>query len=340
MSRFLRNAILNNASPYSAVLPYNLNWMVSAKGLAQASNIDCGPITLLDVGCRGGIPEELWPIRHLINYIGFDADSAECARLNAGNHDLSKRELFPFFVGPETGEAQFHFFKSSGESSSLRPDPRFARLFGGDGFAIERTVTVEATSLDDFFRGRSDISRPDIIKLDTQGTELSILQGGKECLRTACLVEVEVEFTSMYEGQPLFPDVMRYMLDSGFELLYLNRVFQQRKDYRGFAKGQLTFGDALFYRREDLCDGFDDKKMTRYLLLLVNYGHLDIASHILETRRFSARTRAFFERYLKKKKSKLRNRLTRWIDKLALFLLHMRKHNGLRIDSDRSWPFR
>ena len=248
MNRFMYNAIVKHRTPYSAVLPYNLNWMLHKRD-PLTSNASFGPITLVDVGCRGGLPGELRPLRRILHHIGFDADVEECDRLNSQKHDLFKRDVFPFFVGGTTGDAEFHAFKFAGESSALRPEPRYSRLFAGSEFVIEKTVTVKTTTLDSFFQNRPDVPRPDIMKLDTQGTELAVLRGAAECLRTCSLVEAEVEFVPAYEGQALFPDVMKHMMDSGFELLYLNRVFQQRKGYPGFAKGQITFGDALFGRK-------------------------------------------------------------------------------------------
>jgi FkbM family methyltransferase len=344
MNLFLLNAILRNRSPYSAVLPYNLNWMLHKRDPLTA-NMCFGPIAFVDVGCRGGLPDELWPMRHILHHIGFDADQQECDRLNSQKHDLFRRDVFPFFVGGTTGDTEFHLFKSPGESSALRPDPRFSKLFAGANFVIEKTVKVQTTTLDSFFQDRPNIPRPDIVKLDTQGTELAILQGATECLRRTSLVEVEVEFLPLYEGQALFPDIMKYMLDSGFDLLYLNRVFQQRKGYPGFAKGQITFGDALFARREDRCGDLDEQRLARYLILLINYGYLDVAYNILVTHRFEDRTKSLFDTYLRqrmgrRKVSQMKKVIIPFIDKVVLFLLHLRKHNAERNDSDRSWPFR
>ena len=226
----MRNAMFRHYSPYTAILPYNLNWMVSTRLLPKCT---LTPITVVDVGCRGGLPDELYPLRNMIHHIGFDADVQECKRINSQPHDLFCRDTFPIFIGSQNTESDFHFFKSLGESSALPPDARFTSLFGSSDFAIERTIRVETTTLDTFFQSNLTLPRPDMLKLDTQGTELEILKGSEDCLRTTCLVEVEVEFLHIYKGQALFEDVLAFMRSHGFDLLYLNRVFKQRKGYRG-----------------------------------------------------------------------------------------------------------
>ncbi|MBT8340863.1 MAG: FkbM family methyltransferase [Desulfatitalea sp.] len=345
MNRFLINAIFRYISPYQAILPYNLNWMARGRMATLITDAHLAPITVLDVGCRGGLPEELDPLRRIVHHIGFDADEKECERMNAQSHDLYRRDIFPVFVGGQNGDADFHQFSSRGESSGLLPDPRFAALFAGPNFVVDRTMRVKTTTLDSFFLSNPALSRPDMIKLDTQGTELSILKGAEACLKTASMVEVEVEFLPLYEGQALFEDVLAFMRSHGFELLFLNRVFQQRRAFTGWSKGQLTFGDALFARREDHLDAIDDEAVKKYIVLLLNYGYLDIAQSILEKRDFPAGVKDAFSKHLRRRIGRwpvnlLKRILIPQIDKAILLLLYARRHNSLRIDSDRSWPFR
>jgi hypothetical protein len=158
-------------------------------------------------------------------------------------------------------------------------------------------------------------------------------------------VEVEVEFQPHYEGQPLFGDISSFMRERGFELLYLNRVFLQHRGYSGFARGQLTFGDALFGRREDCLQDLDDAAVERYLLLLVTFGHLDAAHTVLSARPLAPEVAERWATYLRHrvgngKMNRLRRMVTPFIDKLILLMLHLRRHNALNMDGDRSWPVR
>lgn len=159
------------------------------------------------------------------------------------------------------------------------------------------------------------------------------------------MVEVEVEFLETYRGQKLFPDVMNLMLDQGFELFHLNRVFAQRRGFAGRAKGQLIFGDALFVRREDKIAHFTAGQLLKFITLLINYGYLDMAQHLSADRRIGAADHDLVARAIGRSNGRwslqvLRDRINPWIDRLALLTLHLRRHNGLGFDSDRSWPIR
>ena len=60
------------------------------------------------------------------------------------------------------------------------------------------------------------------------------------------MVECEVEFYEMYDGQKLAHDILKKMHFLGFEMLYLNRVFASSKNFEGISRGQITFGEILF----------------------------------------------------------------------------------------------
>ncbi len=92
------------------------------------------------------------------------------------------------------------------------------------------TARVEVTTLDDVLT-RHAVGALGCLKLDTQGTELAILKGAEKALRPALGVEVEVEFLSIYERQPLFGDVDEFLRAQGFELYDLNRYYWRRRTH-------------------------------------------------------------------------------------------------------------
>ena len=76
--------------------------------------------------------------------------------------------------------------------------------------------SVATTRLDDI----NGIEKIDFIKLDVQGSELTILSNAKRLLESCLLVQVEVEFVELYEGQPLFSDVDNFMRSRCFQFHY------------------------------------------------------------------------------------------------------------------------
>lgn len=340
-SKYLLNALFKFWNHYQAVLPYNLNWQIKL-GSDEKHFLTQNPLVVCDVGARGSAPEELAPFYPHMVYHAFDADKEECDRLNCLPHPYQKFCAFPYYVSRDMQRTVFNLYKKKAESSSYKPGKRFKDVFGGDSFAVEKEIEVTSSSLNEVYL-KEAIKLPDFLKLDTQGSELEILHGAEAIISNACMVEVEVEFIEMYEGQPLFHDVFEFMIEKGFELLYLNRVFGQRnKIFKGQSRGQLIFGDALFGRREDYLSNFSKVRLVKYILLLINYGHIDFTYHLLKL--YPDIDKEFpMLKYMISTKchgSKFRRMLFSQLDKLILLLLHTRKYNQLSYDSDRSWPAR
>ena len=102
------------------------------------------------------------------------------------------------------------------------------------------------------------------MKLDTQGSELDILRGATEALRTCAIIDIEVEFNPIYEDQPLFCDVDRLMRDNGFVLWRLSDICHYAPsekftmafspppiiDYDNARGSQLFWAQALYVRAE------------------------------------------------------------------------------------------
>ena len=209
----------------SACLPYNLNWKVNTKPLRGF--LSSHPLSVIDVGARGGGTGELAGLSRFMRYVGFDADQEECRRLmDAPRGGYAEYRVYPYFIG-QSGTVDFHLYSDRSTSSTYEINSEFSRAFLEPSPRLQRTVTLEAVRLDDVV-AKDHLSAPDLLKLDTQGSELDILRGSSRTLTETSLVEVEVEFYPMYKGQPLFADVDALLRSSSFELLYLNRVFMQR----------------------------------------------------------------------------------------------------------------
>jgi hypothetical protein len=225
----------------------------------------------------------------------------------------------------------------------LKPNIRYKDKFAADYFDIANTVSVESKPLDMIVK-ENGLNYPDMIKLDTQGSELNILKASPECLKNAMLIESEVEFIEMYDKQYLFHDMSKFLYDNGYELLYLNRLFHNRNNYNGEARGQIIWGDALFGKREDKLDNYSMEQIAKYVILLINYGHLDYAHYLMqkykELDNLIPNARKYFRIYRKNIFSKIRRVIYFQYDKLLYLLIHLRKTNKNNYDHDRNWPIR
>ena len=81
-----------------------------------------------------------------------------------------------------------------------------------------------------------------LLKLDVQGYELRVLAGAAGMLEAVGVVETELSVVPLYEGQPLFADMLRALQDAGFALAALEPIL---RDWR---TGQHLQFDGVFVR--------------------------------------------------------------------------------------------
>jgi FkbM family methyltransferase len=226
------------------------------------------PIVVADVGCRWGFADTWEQLGGRCRAIGFEPDERECERLRERYRDRPWVEIVAHALGAHAGPAMLHVTREPACSSLYQPlddvIDRHPRLEPQRRAASQEIGLV---TLDDWCAG-SGVDRIDVIKLDTQGSELDVLRGAVRSLENVIAVQTEVEFNRMYEGQPLFADVDRFLRDHGFVLWHLENLSHHRQrgarsglrnakqlfdfdDARFSSRpGQLFWADALFLRAD------------------------------------------------------------------------------------------
>lgn len=328
--------VLKKSTIYFSIPVYNITWLRRSefyKGLLNELQI-----TVVDVGARNSSLEELSPLQSYINYIGFDADEQEVRRLNNKSNFFNSSKFITAYVGPTNKKFRFALHHDAGNSSIYPFNEKYLKWFRGNAKDyVKSYFDMTGISLDDLLE--EDV---DVIKVDTQGTEYDIIKSAPKCLAKSLMVEIEVEFMQMYEGQKLAHDVFQLMHESGFELLYINRVFAQSSNYNGLSRGQIVFGDVLFGLSRDKALTLPLSKQLKYLALLINYGHIDFAHDIYTNNNNLRKELPLLDDFFARNgNQKLISKVFRsLIDKVIFLLLIARRYNGLKYDSDRSWPIR
>lgn len=101
---------------------------------------------------------------------------------------------------------------------------------------------VEVARLDDIAGGLLRDVDVSYLKLDVQGYELSALTGAEATLPRISAVEVEVSIAPLYEGQPLYREVLDFLEGRGFSLFSLEPTFVEQ------VTGRLLQMDAICVR--------------------------------------------------------------------------------------------
>ena len=208
--------------------------------------------TVLDVGARGGMAGKLRPLAGLIDVVGFEPDVEECEVLNQqvareGAMPWRSVRYVPMALGRDEENRPFFITRSPDLSSLLRPNMALHGTLPHPGrVEVVREVSVNTRSLDGLAgEAESPVAGAAFIKVDTQGSELEILQSGQQLLRTSVVgIEVEVEFVELYEGQALFSDVDQYLRSQGFDLYWFDRYYMATEGTG--ALRQVSHANALY----------------------------------------------------------------------------------------------
>lgn len=248
-------------------------------------------IVLADIGSAGGLKDRWAPARPVVSAMLFEPrDGGEPRR-------EGRDTLYPVALGPEPGRATLNITALPNMSSTLLPNAALLETFRKKG-AHTRVVDHLDMPVDtlDAIAAREG-RRVDAIKVDTQGSELGILEGARDCLaNSVILAEVEVSFFERYRGQALFRDIEGHMRDHGFELVDLYRLKRYRRLNSagignislggGQRAGRLAYGDALFVLGEDrLLPRIKEEGEALALKAIVSmlvYGKADMAARLFD----------------------------------------------------------
>ena len=219
-------------------------------------------IEAVDIGARGGPDVSLFPIRDLVSWLVLEPDPDERERL-VRDHNASWRSVR--VVGDAVGtpgERELHLYRQRGCSSLLEADKQLARRFNRqEYYELEDVVHLHVRALDDVL-AECDVT-PSYLKIDIQGAELEAFAAGRATLESLVMLRCEVSFLQSYRGQPLFGEMLEFLMEQGFELLFFPEIHHWRRGSRVkyprvdrdrsiASPGQLAHGDAVFFRTPEM----------------------------------------------------------------------------------------
>ena len=248
---------------------------------------------MVDVGASGGLESNWKPAEKYLQVIGFEPDEREFCNLEEKSD--GKIKYLNTGLYREKTSLTFYLTQKQQTSSIFKPNRELLNRFPeSQRFDIVKSAEIETDTMDNQFR-INNITEADFIKIDTQGSELFILEGAAETIRKHAFgLEIEVEFIELYQDQPLFADVDSFVRRQGFQLFDIQGAYWKRtigKDY-GKKRGQLVFGNALYFKNlndfREAVDGIGNNfarkaKVLKYISIAFLYGYYDLAMEVLDT---------------------------------------------------------
>lgn len=185
-------------------------------------------LVVADIGCRWGFAERFLQENDKGKYIlfGFDPDEVECQKLQAHYDTIQGVSIrcIPLGLAGASGKRNLYITKDPACSSLYPPRQFLVDSYPALGvIELEKIVSVTVATLKEWAI-QNHIQAIDYIKVDTQGSELEILQGFGVMIETTRCIDIEVEFNPIYEGQSLFFETDSYLRGKGFQLWRLSNL--------------------------------------------------------------------------------------------------------------------
>jgi len=204
------------------------------------------PAVVYDIGASNGVwSDTIALVQPDSEYHLFEAlaDVVDFYRQGLAER-LQRRPRFhlhPVALGDRPGTAEF-FVTHDGFGSSM--------LDRGDIPEVKQQIRIPRATLDDYIAEHS-LPLPNVIKIDCQGAERLILEGGSAALEQADMVLLETWFERGYgPDTPLLGEMIEYLKQRAFLLVETGEKFYGDR-------GKLYSIDAFF---------FSDKFSQRFVL--------------------------------------------------------------------------
>jgi FkbM family methyltransferase len=166
------------------------------------------PDRILDIGANIGQ-------FHLIAKKSFPSSFVFSIEASKECEDSLKAITDSYYIGMLAKDnSQYKFYKRKGDPTCTGNSfyKELTEFYSDDQLDI---INEEGIMLDDLFEENSEF---DLIKIDTQGSELDIITGGINLCKKAKGILLEVSLTQYNEGAPLYKEVVEFMKGIGFTL--------------------------------------------------------------------------------------------------------------------------
>ena len=225
----------------------------SIEGALKWSGVSSDPRLVVDIGANVGQTLESflswWPSANCLSIEPLPEAFNELQAI--GEKYRERSELINCGVSSKSGTmilngsrakstiSSFHKFNKSAETAhvhrGLREAPSIFELSDDDSYQVEVDIkTLDAILTESKYESASRFRENgvDVLKTDTQGWELEVLQGAGEVLKQTKVVLTEWQFDDIYGQPPPLHELDKILSDAGFRLWDISHIYKDLKSMR------------------------------------------------------------------------------------------------------------
>jgi len=204
-------------------------------GLARLKQLDISINTIIDIGAAAGswtlLAKKLWPDCAYVLFEPLEERTDELNKLAELNTNIF---IVPYAAGKTISETRFH----------VTDDLDGSGIAANAGSSSENVRVVKQTTVDTEIK-KCQLPGPYLVKLDTHGYEIPILEGCEEVIKNVSAFIIECYGFQIAENSLLFWEMCRYMDNLGFRLCDIVDIMNRPKD------GVFWQCDAFFIRKDN-----------------------------------------------------------------------------------------
>jgi FkbM family methyltransferase len=196
------------------------------------------PMNYIDVGAfKGDFFEVLRKEKDLASVVLVEPQKDLFEELKQKYGNDTSIELNNRLLSDKEEEMDFFIYEKKATSSILPISKSVEQELQMQG---SEKIQMKSCTLDQLVAGKFD--RIDLLKIDVQGAELSILKGAAETLKRTNQIWIEVSFRPIYTGSAVFNDIYSFLNDNGFILKTILEGYRSNEH-------ELLQADCLFEKK-------------------------------------------------------------------------------------------
>ena len=178
---------------------------------------------VLDVGANvGQFGKELRKEGYLGELHSFEPVENTFRQLEAASSNDPNWSCHHEALGASAGKREINLMESSDFCSFSDPSD-----FGKDRYKklrVAGTEEVNVSTVADFLKTHNLTKRRALLKMDTQGHDLDVLEGAKGALDNILAMQSEISLTPLYDGMPSYLESLKAYGDLGYAVAGLHPV--------------------------------------------------------------------------------------------------------------------
>lgn len=205
--------------------------------LVRRLNIDL----VFDVGANTGqFGSQLRGLGYEGRLVSFEPLTAAFAGLQSKAQRDSRWDAKNYALGSVDAQQTINVSHTNSSSSLLSPTSQ--AVDAHPCVKVESSETIQVHRLDTVFDSLNAAGKRIWMKVDTQGFELEVLKGAEQSLPNVQMLQLEMAFVPLYQGQALFQELHDWVTHRGFTLGSFESLSWHPRS------GELLWLDGVYHR--------------------------------------------------------------------------------------------